>query len=74
MLVHEINKDSRHYYMEINNKSLFKYLELLYTDAIIKESYISGLIPINDDKFLIKFEKRIIPLDDEDIIELRKDK
>lgn len=74
MLVHEINKDSRHYYMEINNKSLFKYLELLYTDSIIKESYISGLIPINDDKFLIKFEKRIIPLDDEDIIELRKDK
>jgi len=74
MLIYEINKDSRHYYMEINNKSLFKYLELLYTDAIIKESYISGLIPINDDKFLIKFEKRIIPLDDEDIIELRKDK
>lgn len=63
----EIQQDTMEtlgFWSEIYKSTLMKNTELMYKTEIIREWGITDIV-LNDNKFLIKWDKRVFPLTDE---------
>lgn len=67
MLLHELNKNDTTYWYEMSKSVIMTRLEDIFNENILQESSITDII-IHDDKCMLKFSKRIIPLTNENNI------
>lgn len=61
MLLHELNKNDTTYWYEMSKSAIMDRLEYIFNENILKESTITDII-IHDNKCILKFSKKIIPL------------
>jgi hypothetical protein len=66
--IHKEAMDINGFWNESYKSVVIKSIELTYKSEVIREWCISDIL-MNGDKFLIKWEKRIIPLTDEQLKE-----
>lgn len=65
MLLHELNKNDTTYWYEMSKSAIMTRLEDIFNKNILKESTITDII-IHDNKCMLKFSKRVLPLTEEE--------